>query len=45
MLMLMALSMIIAVCGAPGTATPDKAAIGAVVPLTGRYAAGGEQIL
>ena len=35
MLMLAALSMIIAACGVPGTATPDKVAIGAVVPLTG----------
>jgi len=39
-----AFSMAIAACGPPGTATLDKIAIGAVVPLTGRYAAGGEQI-
>jgi branched-chain amino acid transport system substrate-binding protein len=43
-LVLAALSMVIAACGAPGASTPDKITVGAVVPLTGRYAAGGEQI-
>src|SRR5438094_45400 len=44
LLVLAAFCLVLAACGAPGTATPDKIAIGAVVPLTGRYAAGGEQI-
>jgi branched-chain amino acid transport system substrate-binding protein len=43
-LVLAALGTALAACGAPGTGTPDTIAIGAVVPLTGRYAAGGEQI-
>jgi branched-chain amino acid transport system substrate-binding protein len=43
-LVLAALSLAIAGCGAPGTARADKIALGAVVPVTGRYAAGGEQI-
>jgi branched-chain amino acid transport system substrate-binding protein len=38
------LSMALAACGAPGASTADKIRVGAVVPLTGRYAAGGEQI-
>src|SRR5438094_8615625 len=44
LLVLAAFCLVLAACGAPGTATPDKIAVGAVVPLTGRYAAGGEQI-
>lgn len=34
----------LAACGAPGAGSADKIRVGAVVPLTGRYAAGGEQI-
>src|SRR5215210_5090245 len=43
-LVLAVFSLAIAACGAPGTTTPTTIKIGAVVPLTGRYAAGGEQI-
>jgi branched-chain amino acid transport system substrate-binding protein len=43
-LLLAALSQTLVACGAPGTATADKIRVGAVVPLTGRYAAVGEQI-
>jgi branched-chain amino acid transport system substrate-binding protein len=43
-LVLAALGMALAACGAPGAGTADKIRFGAVVPLTGRYAAGGEQI-
>ncbi len=34
----------LAACGAPATPSPTSIKIGAVVPLTGRYASGGEQI-
>lgn len=34
----------LAACGAPASQLPTSIKIGAVVPLTGRYAAGGEQI-
>jgi len=34
----------LAACGAPAIPSPTSIKIGAVVPLTGRYAAGGEQI-
>src|SRR3954468_24428497 len=44
LLALAALGMALAGCGAPGATTADKIRVGAVVPLTGRYAAGGEQI-
>src|SRR5262245_41927006 len=43
-LALAALGMALAACGGPGAATADKIKVGAVIPLTGRYAAGGEQI-
>jgi branched-chain amino acid transport system substrate-binding protein len=43
-LALVALGMVLAACGGSGATTADKIKVGAVVPLTGRYAAGGEQI-
>jgi branched-chain amino acid transport system substrate-binding protein len=43
-LALLVVGMALAACGAPGAGTADKIRVGAVVPLTGRYAAGGEQI-
>jgi branched-chain amino acid transport system substrate-binding protein len=43
-LVLMVVGMALAACGALGAGTADKIRVGAVVPLTGRYAAGGEQI-
>ncbi|HET9224208.1 MAG TPA: amino acid ABC transporter substrate-binding protein [Roseiflexaceae bacterium] len=43
-LVFVVLGMALAACGAPGASTADKIRVGAVVPLTGRYAAGGEQI-
>lgn len=43
-LLLTVLSLTLAACGVPSTATTDKIKVGAVVPITGRYAAGGEQI-
>jgi branched-chain amino acid transport system substrate-binding protein len=43
-LVLLVVGTALAACGAPGVGTADKIRVGAVVPLTGRYAAGGEQI-
>jgi branched-chain amino acid transport system substrate-binding protein len=43
-LLLVALSLTLVACGAPGTAAADKIKVGAVVPLTGRYASVGEQV-
>ena len=46
-LVLTVLSMVITACAASATSAPQSPAsikIGAVIPLTGRYAAGGEQV-
>ena len=43
-LVLLVVGMALAACGALGGGAADKIRVGAVVPLTGRYAAGGEQI-
>ncbi len=43
-LVLLVVGTALAACGALGGGNADKIRVGAVVPLTGRYAAGGEQI-
>jgi branched-chain amino acid transport system substrate-binding protein len=43
-LVLLVVGTALAACGALGGGAADKIRVGAVVPLTGRYAAGGEQI-
>src|SRR5262245_26028769 len=43
-LVLLVVGTALAACGALGRGNADKIRVGAVVPLTGRYAAGGEQI-
>jgi branched-chain amino acid transport system substrate-binding protein len=43
-LVFVCIALVLAACGAPGAGSAQTIKVGAVVPLTGRYAAGGEQI-